>query len=248
MTTQRQESPRERIQHIRHGIDSIDKQVLELISDRLGLALQLRDLKGAGKPVWAPDREHLLLQRLLADKPGNLPDDLVARVWSTLISASLQAQGDLHVLYAHADQALIAETAFPGAPARILQDDWIADIVATPHAVGILPAPDDQQDWWLQLARSDAGLHVQTALPKLRADTWRAVCVAHQPAPMRDDQLCLFAGRGSPAAGADVLAHSGNFRLWQVPGAKAQEIDTVPCLRDTGEMPTHVGSFFPPLT
>lgn len=248
MSRNTSETPKERIQRIRHGIDFIDKQVLELISDRIGLAMELRDLKGVGQPIWAPDREHLLLRRLLAEKPANLSDDLVARIWSTLISASLQAQGSLQILYAHDGLALMAETAFPGAPARKLESDWIADMAATPHAVGVLPPPDSDHVWWMQLARSDAGVYIQTALPKLRATKWQAVCVACQPAPMRDDQLCLFAGTGAPPEAARVLAQSGACRLWQIEGALAREIVAVPCLRDGDEMPTHVGSFFPPLT
>lgn len=247
MSSRSSETPQERIQRIRHGIDFIDKQVLELISERLALALQLRDLKGEGQPIWAPDREHLLLQRLVNEKPDNLPDDLVVRIWSTLISASLQAQGKLQILYARPDQALMAETAFPGAPARVMHANWIDDIADTPHAVGVLPELSTDWHWWHELAQSDTALFVQTALPKLGNGAPRAFCVARQPAPRRPDQLCLFASHSAPPEQAEILAQVGACRLWQLPGQQAAEIDTVPCLRDGDEMPTHVGSFFPPL-
>lgn len=240
------ETAQSRIQSIREGIDSIDKQVLELISDRLGLAMELRDLKGKGKPIWAPDREHRLLQRLVAEKPQNLHPDLVVRVWSTLISASLQAQGALQILHANDDLAIVSETAFPGAPRRLLANDWIEDMVATPHAVGILPAPSDAQTWWLDLARAGSGVFVQTALPKLGQSAPHAYCLAHQPAPVLPDQLCLFVSPQALAQG-DILARADGQALWQVDGEAASVICAAPVLSDGDEMPTHVGSFFPAL-
>ena len=85
---------------VRRGIDSIDKQLIELMSERGRLAQQIGRLKAAdGTPVYAPDRESEIMQRISKQNPGPLPDSVLLAVYREIMSGSFALERALRVAF-----------------------------------------------------------------------------------------------------------------------------------------------------
>lgn len=73
---------------LRERIDEIDSRVLELLVERARVAKQVGELKDAGdRPVYAPDREALLLRALTERELGPLTRESVEAVFREIVSA-----------------------------------------------------------------------------------------------------------------------------------------------------------------
>lgn len=83
---------------LRLRIDGIDDQILTLISERARHAQAIGQLKGDG-PVYRPDREARILDRLHAGNPGPLPAQAVTAVFRQIISACRALEQPLKVAY-----------------------------------------------------------------------------------------------------------------------------------------------------
>ncbi len=69
----------------RHQIDQIDDRLLELLSERARLALQIgREKRTRGLPLYAPEREAQILQRLCALNRGPLDERAIRRIFSQI--------------------------------------------------------------------------------------------------------------------------------------------------------------------
>jgi chorismate mutase len=74
---------------LRKAIDDVDGQLLELIAERVRLVLQVGDYKRErGIPIYDPERERLVLERLTSRAPAPLKADTVRRVFERLIDES----------------------------------------------------------------------------------------------------------------------------------------------------------------
>ena len=71
---------------LRERIDAIDREVLDLVSERAAVARAIGKLKTDGK-VYRPEREAQVLRRLIEGNPGPLPDKSVTRLFTEIISA-----------------------------------------------------------------------------------------------------------------------------------------------------------------
>jgi chorismate mutase/prephenate dehydratase len=70
----------------RAAIDALDREIVRLISERAGHARAIGALKGDG-PIYRPEREAQVLDRVRAANPGPLPDAALARIYVEIMSA-----------------------------------------------------------------------------------------------------------------------------------------------------------------
>lgn len=81
----------------RAAIDSLDRELLRLLSERARHAQAIGALKNG--PAYRPEREAQVLRRVQAENPGPLPDDAVGRVFREIMSACLALEQKLSVAY-----------------------------------------------------------------------------------------------------------------------------------------------------
>jgi chorismate mutase len=71
---------------LRVAIDAVDHELLELLRRRIALVLRVGDFKRERSlPVYDPERERLLLERLSAEARPPLDDVTVRRVFERII-------------------------------------------------------------------------------------------------------------------------------------------------------------------
>ena len=83
-------SPGERqIADYRRRIDQIDEQLMKLLNARSACAVEIGRLKRqVGQPVYQPEREKWILDRVTRDNPGPLDSGAVRRVFERVIDES----------------------------------------------------------------------------------------------------------------------------------------------------------------
>ena len=73
---------------LRHGIDQVDRELLELLNRRASLANEVGELKRAeGSPVFRPEREAQVINGLQGANTGPLREDNIAHIWREIMSA-----------------------------------------------------------------------------------------------------------------------------------------------------------------
>jgi chorismate mutase/prephenate dehydratase len=84
----------------RARIDDLDRQLLDILNQRAALVHEVGQAKReVGAPVHAPEREHAIVERLLALNRGPLPADAVRAVWREIFSAARALQRPFRVAY-----------------------------------------------------------------------------------------------------------------------------------------------------
>ncbi len=77
------------IDALRKRIDVIDEQLLRLVNSRSACAVEIGKVKRAlGLPVYSPEREAWILQRVTRENPGPLDAGGVKRVFERIIDES----------------------------------------------------------------------------------------------------------------------------------------------------------------
>jgi chorismate mutase len=75
------------VQAARERISALDGELVALLNRRLELVRELHAYKRAqGYPMVDPEREQLLLDRLIASNPGPLGDDELRLLWAGLLA------------------------------------------------------------------------------------------------------------------------------------------------------------------
>lgn len=88
------------IRNLREEIDQIDRQVLELLNRRAGLAREIGMLKQRTKTTnYVPERESQVLARLASTNKGPLPDAAVRAIYREIISASRALEEPMAIAY-----------------------------------------------------------------------------------------------------------------------------------------------------
>ena len=101
------------LQKIRKEIDKLDAQLLELLSRRSALSEEVGRIKRvAGKAVFAPDREEVLLKNLEKKADGKLTSKAIRSIYREILSASRLKQKQLNIAYlgpeaSHSHQAAL---------------------------------------------------------------------------------------------------------------------------------------------
>ena len=91
-----------RLDDIRRKIDGLDKKLIRLISDRAALAAEIAGIKksaGGDAGYYRPEREAQVLARVIAENPGPLSDEEIARLFRELMSACLALEQVLKIAF-----------------------------------------------------------------------------------------------------------------------------------------------------
>ena len=74
------------LEELRHQIDALDRQLVELLSERARAAQMIGHLKVAtALPVYEPSREKVIYANVRAANKGPLPDIELTRIFERLI-------------------------------------------------------------------------------------------------------------------------------------------------------------------
>lgn len=87
------------LSELRKRIDSIDDQMLQLISDRAAIAREVGHVKEPGSPLYRPEREAMILRRMQAANGGPLSADAVARIFREIISNCMALEQPLVIAF-----------------------------------------------------------------------------------------------------------------------------------------------------
>jgi chorismate mutase/prephenate dehydratase len=90
------------LSELRAKIDAIDEQILQLINQRASCAVEVAKTKiaqGEQGTFYRPDRESLVLRRMMGLNQGPLSDDTVAGFFRELMSACLALEKPLDVAF-----------------------------------------------------------------------------------------------------------------------------------------------------
>lgn len=88
------------LQKLRKEIDRIDRQILELLNKRAGLALKIGEIKRKkGILFYDPVREKNLISNLIKINKGPFPDDTIKSLFREILSATLALQESQKITY-----------------------------------------------------------------------------------------------------------------------------------------------------
>ncbi|MHC4996945.1 MAG: prephenate dehydratase [Planctomycetota bacterium] len=86
---------------LRARIDELDSQLIKLLNERAEVVVEIGRIKRGGHttPIYAPDREKIVLQRILDANRGPLPDECLIAIWRELMSGSFALERALKIGY-----------------------------------------------------------------------------------------------------------------------------------------------------
>ena len=88
------------ISELRKRIDQIDSQIVEMVNERAGCALEIGNLKSKGeKSIFAPEREKQVLAAVLKNNKGPLSDATMSAIFREIISACRALEKPISVAY-----------------------------------------------------------------------------------------------------------------------------------------------------
>lgn len=88
------------LEEIRQQIDLVDKDLLDLLSQRADLVHEVGVIKKRdGLQIYAPEREQALLDRLLTLNQSRLPEKSIRAIYREIMSAALALEDDLKIAY-----------------------------------------------------------------------------------------------------------------------------------------------------
>ena len=83
------------LDHWRDRIDAINEQLVELLSERSRCALEVGKIKqDQGLPLYAPERETAVMNKLKELNQGPLSDEAIQRIFRQIIDESLRLEQD----------------------------------------------------------------------------------------------------------------------------------------------------------
>lgn len=90
----------EQLEPLRQRIDQLDRQIVELLNQRAEVVVQVGKVKNAGgAPIYAPDRERAVLDKISSLNRGPLPDRTLQAIWRELMSGSFALEKPLRIAY-----------------------------------------------------------------------------------------------------------------------------------------------------
>ena len=88
------------LEELRNKIDQIDLQLVELLNERARVVVEIGKHKSkTAKPVYAPDREKQVFEKISAANKGPLPDRCLMAIWRELMSGSFVLERPLRIGY-----------------------------------------------------------------------------------------------------------------------------------------------------
>ncbi len=90
----------EQLEPLRKRIDDLDRQIVELLNQRAEVVVQVGRIKNAGgAPIYAPDREKAVLQKICRLNRGPLLEKTLKAIWRELMSGSFALEKPLRIAY-----------------------------------------------------------------------------------------------------------------------------------------------------
>jgi chorismate mutase len=85
------------ISHWRKRIDEIDQQLAKLLSERSHCVIEIGKIKRQKQlPVYDPEREKEILERLLRDNRGPLENEALKRLFERILDESRRVERIVH--------------------------------------------------------------------------------------------------------------------------------------------------------
>ncbi|MBN1457472.1 MAG: prephenate dehydratase [Sedimentisphaerales bacterium] len=85
---------------LRKQIDVLDSQLVEMLNERARVVVEIGKLKSeSSKPVYAPDREKAVLEKIARANKGPLPNKTLIAIWRELMSGSFYLERPLRIAY-----------------------------------------------------------------------------------------------------------------------------------------------------
>src|SRR5688500_14421893 len=91
--------PDKSLADLRRRIDELDEQIVKLLNERAAVVVKVGEVKrqAGGTPVYAPDREQVVLDRIRKANRGPLPDACLEAIWRELMSGSFALERPLRI-------------------------------------------------------------------------------------------------------------------------------------------------------
>ena len=227
------------LEEVRKRIDGLDAELLKLVDERAGLARVVAAAKAAAgdadKFALRPDREAMLLRKLLAKPREAASPSLIVRLWRELIGASLATQGPFNLsVWGGRDAARTVEFARArfGAAPTLTQVARPEDAIAAARLQGgvAVCALTPDTAWWGRLL-AEPTIKVFATLPCLTAWGPLTALAAAQVdvQPTGDDQTFWVTDAAQSAAAiadllsrdgvaAELMAEAGGLKLFALAG------------------------------
>lgn len=88
------------LEPLRRQIDALDEQIVNLLNERAGVVVQIGKVKQQhNSPIYAPDREKSVLEKVRRLNGGPLPDRCLEAVYRELMSGSFALEKPLRIGY-----------------------------------------------------------------------------------------------------------------------------------------------------
>jgi len=88
------------IEKLRSKIDAIDVEIIRLLNERCELGRQIGVWKHENNlPIYVPERERMLLERLVEGNPGPLDRDSLLAIYREIMSAAIKLERPVTVAY-----------------------------------------------------------------------------------------------------------------------------------------------------
>ena len=92
----------DQLEKYRSQIDQIDEQLVKLLNDRARVVVEVGKYKQREKnapPIYAPDRERAVFDKVKAHNTGPLPDRCLLAIWRELMSGSFFLERPLRIAF-----------------------------------------------------------------------------------------------------------------------------------------------------
>ena len=84
------------IEHWRNQIDELNQKLLELLNERAACALEIGKIKQVkGDPIYAPDRETKILNRIKELNMGPMTSEAAQRIFRQIIDETRRMEQDI---------------------------------------------------------------------------------------------------------------------------------------------------------
>ncbi len=88
------------LDELRKQIDTIDSKLVELLNERARVVVEVGKVKGkTDKAIYAPAREKVVLEKIIRENKGPLPDKTLTAIWRELMSGSFFLERPLRIAY-----------------------------------------------------------------------------------------------------------------------------------------------------
>ena len=88
------------LEELRKQIDELDDNLVEMLNERARIVVEIGKLKSkTDRPIYAPDREKEVLDKIKKANEGPLPDKCLIAIWRELMSGSFVLERPLRIGY-----------------------------------------------------------------------------------------------------------------------------------------------------